>query len=802
MFYNYLKTAIRNLLAHKVDTAINLLGLSLGIACVFVITLYLKQELSYDKFHEQANDLYRIVWSSDNSQTRTPHPMAQAMAADFPQVESAVSLTPLFGAGLTRETHSFRNLEKDERYDEAGILAVDTTFFDVFSFPMVRGNAKEALRQMNGILISESIAKKYFGDADPMGKQLAVDSDTLLVEVVGVFKDVPKNSHFHFDFLVTYLREKYFDGEDEFYSWADFGHYNYVRLKPGSDPKALEAQLMDWSKKYLNWSQETYAGFAASQYGFRLQPVTDIHLHSRLRWELEANGNIDYVYILGAAALLTLIIASVNFMNLTTARSTDRAKEIGIRKSLGAFRTQLTAQFLSESIVISVGAVLLSILLIEIVVPILRSTTGADVSFSYLAYGGILLAIGVVIGIASGMYPALLLSGAKPVSIMKGNYSKSVEGRGFRDILIGVQFGISMALISGCLIIFDQLNYLQDRNLGFNQKSVIVIPIKGESLDGKFDALRTELLRIEGVHAVSATSNIPGKHFNQNPIADVHHPENAVDASECMVDVDYFETMGITLKQGRGFTRDFSADTLRSLVINETAAAQLQVEEPVGAEIIWDRDGRFIRCRVIGVVNDFHFMSLHESMQPLLFSLGSSFNYMVIKTDVAGFNSRVAEIQEVYRRFDPIFAFEYAFLDEQLQQQYEAESNLGLVMTAFALISIIIASFGLFAMALLSFRQRTKEISVRKVLGATTGNLLYHLLKNFTMLIAISAVVATPLTWWLMNGWLQNFNYRITIGPLVFVVAALVLVALCWITLSYLTVMTARLNPAHTLKSE
>jgi putative ABC transport system permease protein len=802
MFSNYFKIALRNILHNKIDTSINLLGLSFGIACVFVITLYLKQELSYDRFHTNAKDLYRIIWESDNSQTRTPHPMAQAMVHDFPQVESAVSLTPLWGSGLTRETHSFRNLEKDERYDEAGIFAVDTTFFDVFSFPLLKGNAEKALKQLNGILISESIAKKYFGDSDPIGKQLAVDSDTLLVEVVGVFKDIPQNSHFHFDFVVSYLREKYLDGEDEFYTWADFGHYNYIRLKPGSDAKELEAQLMDWSKKYINWSEEDFAGLTATQYGFKLQPITDIHLQSRLRWELESNGNLDYIYILGAAALLTLIIASVNFMNLTTAKSTDRAKEIGIRKSLGAFRGQLTLQFLCESLLIAMVAVAFSVLLIEITIPFIHSLTGTDIDFSYALYGGVLLTIGLVIGIASGLYPALHLSAAKPVAILKGNYSRSVEGRGFRDLLIGIQFGISMALISGCLIIFNQLDFLQDRNLGFAKEGVMVVPIKGENLTNKFEALRNELLRIKGVSMVSATSNIPGRHFNQNSIADARFPDNDIDAAECFVDADFFAAMGIVLKDGRTFSREFTADTLRSFVINETAAEQLLLEQPVGAELYWYKDPDFVRGRIVGVVKDFHFMSLHETLQPLLFALGNEYNYMVIKTDLQNFSQKLETIEAVYKQFDPIFAFEFSFLDDQLQQQYQAESNLGLVMTAFSVISIVIASFGLFAMALLTFRQRVKEISIRKVLGATTGNLLYHLLKNFTILIAIAAIVASPLTWWLMSGWLENFSYRITIGPMVFVASAGILLALCWITLSYLTVMTVRLNPAETLKSE
>ena len=318
MFSNYLTTAYRTLLKSRTHTFINVFGLALGIACVFMISLYLQRELSYDRFHRYAENIYRVTWQDANPQTRTPHPMAQAMKSEYPEIESAVSLTPLYAAGLTRETHSFRNPQSDTRYDEKSILAVDTTFFDVFTFPLIKGDPKSALKKVDGILLSESMAAKYFPNKDPMGQHLAVDEEDYLLEVVGVFRDVPENSHFRFDFLVSYLREKSFDPRDPFYSWADFGHYNYVRLRDGADPKALEAKLMPWLRKYVDVSDEQYAFLVNQGYGFRLQPVTDIHLHSRLRWELEPNGNIEYVYILVAAALLTLIIACVNFINLTT----------------------------------------------------------------------------------------------------------------------------------------------------------------------------------------------------------------------------------------------------------------------------------------------------------------------------------------------------------------------------------------------------------------------------------------------------------------------------------------------------
>jgi putative ABC transport system permease protein len=800
MLNNYFRIAFRNFFKSKIHTGINLLGLTAGMVSIFMITIYLQRELSYDNFHENAENIYRIDWYNQNPQTRTPHPMAQAMAEDFPEVLNGVSLTPLWGKGLTRETHSFRNLERDQRYDERNILAVDTSFFNVFSFPVVKGNPKAALTNLRGVLISESAAKRYFGDEEPIGKQLAVDSDTLLIEVVAVFKDVPANSHFHFDFLVTYLREKYGDPDDSFYSWADFGHYNYIRLTPGADAKQLENKIMTWSKKYLGWSDEDYAGLANANYGFRLTPITDIHLRSHVNWELEPNGNISYVYILATAGLLTLIIACVNFMNLTTARSTERAKEIGVRKSLGALRRQLALQFIFESVLISLAAVMLTLVLIQIVMPIFNSMTGTSLVVSLWPHGAVILGGGLVIGLLAGLYPSLYLSRIKPASILKGTASVS-GGSSFRDVLIVFQFAISMALISGSIIIFTQLDFLRNHSLGYNQEGVLVIPLKAEEFPA-FDAMRNELARIDGVTDVSATTNVPGGSFNQYPVFAVTSPMDRIDASQCYVDPNFFKTMGITLKEGRLFTQGSVSDTTRTIVINEAAAEQLNLENPVGSEISIDLHDRLATGRVIGVVNNFNFQSLHDPLRPLIFHVTDEFNFMVIRADFNNLSQKISEIKAVYRKFDPIFNFEFSFLDDRLQQQYVSESRLGIVMGLFSAIAIVIASFGLFAMALLTFSRKTKEISIRKVLGAGVPHLIYILLKNFTILVLVAIVIATPFTWWVMNQWLQNFSFRIEISPLVFVGAAVLLLAICWVTLSYLTLKTTRLNPAETLKSE
>lgn len=805
MIANYINIAIRNLLKSRAHTFINVFGLAFGIACVFLIILFLRGELSYDRFHYKAENLYRITWEDNNPQTRTPHPMAQAMKRDFPEVESAVSLTPLYAAGLTRETHSFHNPKSDQRYDEKNILAVDTTFFDVFSFPLVKGNPKTVLKQVNGILMSESMARKYFGDTDAVGQQLAVDAKDYL-EVVGVFKDVPKNSHFHFDFLVSYLGEKSANPDNPFYSWADFGHYNYVRLRDGADAKALERKLMPWIRKYLPVSDLQYQSLLDLGYGLRLQPVTDIHLRSHLRWELEANGNIEYVYILAAAALLTLIIACVNFMNLTTAKSAERAKEIGVRKTLGAGHRQLSAQFLGESVIMALISVAIAILIIELALPVFNSVTGLDLSIEYSRDGSILLLLGLVVGVLSGLYPSFYLSRIKPHLVLKGKMVQSPRGAGLRKGLIVFQFFTSMILVSSAVIIFSQLEYLIHKDPGFSKEEVVIIPVKNESGMKRFEALQSELLKVDGVVDVTASSNIPGGQFNQHQIAPLDFPDERIAASEAFVDYDFFKTLNIPFVEGRTFLRTNAADSGMTFVLNETAAKQLHMKEPVtGKEIWWKRheDNSSFRGRVIGIVKDFHFQSLRDPIRPLIFMLTRErFNYILVKLNTQDFQKKLAAIEKTYREFEPIYGFEFSFLEDRLNAQYASEQRTGIILGTFTVIAILIASLGLFGISLLTFQQKIKELSVRKVLGATLQSILVLLVGDFTKLILLAVVLATPIAWWLMSGWLSNFSYQISIQPLVFIASGFLLILIAWATLAYFTVKASRLNPAETLRSE
>jgi putative ABC transport system permease protein len=804
MLNNYLKVAVRSITKSKLHAVINVAGMAIGMASVFLISLYIKYETGFDKYYPQHEDIYRITWEGENPQTRTPHPMAQALVNDFPEVESAVSLSPLWAAGLTRQIFPVKNLENDLKFDEAGILSVDTTFFDVFGFTVIRGDAKKALRSTNGILISESTAKKYFGDEDPIGKRLSIVSENTLLEVMAVFKDVPPQSHFHFDMLVSYVREKSMDPEDEYYTWADFGHFNYVKLKPGTDAKPLEAKLTPWIRKYIDISDEEYINALANNIGFRLQPVTDIHLKSHLRWELEPNGNIEYVYIMAAAALLTLVIACINFMNLMTAKSAERAKEIGIRKTLGALRKQLSMQFLSESMLMTVISLGLAVLIVEISLPFYKSLTGHVVQLNYVQLLPVLLLLTLVIGTASGIYPAVFLSAIQPQSILKGKFQTSHRGNSLRNGLIVFQFAISMVMITGAAVIFSQLKFIRNKSLGFDKEALVVIPLKDEHLSGRMETLKQELGRIDGVKGVTAASNMPGGQFNQNSISLVEAPDNEITTSEVFVDQDFQKTMDLQLVDGRFFSVADLQDTVAHFVLNETAARQLAESSVVGKEIHWHafEDDRPIVGRVVGVVKDFYFQSFHDPLRPLMMIHYPSYNHLVLKLDTKDFDASIANVKKIYSQFDHAFEFEFSFLDDQLDRQYKSEELTATIFTIFAFLAIAIACFGLFGMAMLTFAQRTKEVSVRKVLGASVTSMMVLLLSDFTKLIVVAIVLATPIAWWMMDKWLDNFIYKVNIHPLTFVLAGLTLLVVAWMTLGYFTLRTSKINPSESLKAE
>lgn len=787
---------------------INIFGLAFGLCCVLLISLYVKDELSYDKFHTDADDIYRIAWWDENPQTRTPHPMALDMKRDFSEVVSATTLSPLWGPGLTKRIFSIRNPKTNVTFDETSVLSVDSTFLDVFSFNLIKGNKDKVLRNIGGILISESFASKYFGDQDPIGKELAIDNDEILLVVEGVFENVPNNSHFHFDMLISYVSLKAFDPDSgDYYTWNDFGHFNYIRLQPGTNAKALESRLLAWSGKYIQITEEDLRREANGEIGFRLQRMTDIHLHSKIRWELEKNGNVDYVYIMTAAALFILIIACINFMNLTTARSTERSKEIGIRKSLGAFKKQVAGQFLGESLITVFIALVFAGLLAEVSLPFFNYITDKSLDIKYVEEPQIILIfilVGIFTGFVAGIYPSLFLSSVNPVTSLKGIEKIKPKGAWLRKGLLVFQFTISMVLITGSIIIYDQLHFIKNKDLGFDKQRVINIPLKNQELVERFEAMKNEFLKVPGVKAVSAASNLPGQQFNQNRIFDSNQPDNSVNSSQVYVEYGIFDVLGLEFIDGRGFDKANPNDLNNALIINETAARNLGLIDPVGKEVSWDwdDDANPFKGNIIGLVKDFNYQSLHEPIRPLLFKLHSGYNHILLKVDGNNIAETIAASEKVWQQFEDRFVFEYSLLSDDLEYQYTGEEKTAEVFGGFSAIAILIAAFGLFGIATISFQRRKKEVSIRKVLGASVSTILSLLLKDFTRLIVVAIILAIPLAWWVMNRWLENFTFRINMNPINFAIAGASLVVIAWLTVSYLTLQTARKNPIDSLKEE
>ncbi len=803
MIKNYFKIAVRHLLKDKFYSFINILGLAVGIACFVLIINYLRYELSYDTSLNHSEQLYRIALTGESNQTRTPHPLAQAMVKDFPEVASAVSLSPIWGAGLTRPKIVVRYEEK--RFEEANILSADSTFFQVFDFPFLYGSAKNALQSPMSVVITESMARRYFGTQNPIGKTLLCGTEEIPLPVTAVLKDLPTNLHFHFDALIPYSLLKMRE-TGEYYKWSDFGHYNYVRLKNGADSKALEAKIPQWILKYIgnNLTEEETASIKSGNLRLDLQPVAEIHLQSHLRWELEANSSMSYVYIFAAVAIFILLIACINFINLSTARSAKRVKEIGMRKVLGADRKRLIGQFLGESLLTSLLASALAMLLMDFIEIFLTNVIS---NFSMITRPQfidnllIIFGTGILAGLIAGIYPAFYLSGIEANTIFK---HFGIAGRAsgkFRRALVVVQFAIAISLLISTGIAIAQLDFLQNKNLGFSAEHTLVIPLKSDEIQRDYKALKAEILRNPAIISASATSNVMGGRFNQHSVRWAGDKKQ-IDISAVRVDEDFFKAMEIKTLDGRTFSADFSADS-GTVLINEEAAKQLALKNPVNEDLIWYEDEKINRCKVIGVVKNFHYQSLHQRIEPLIFQfLPTYFNYVLVKVKTENMAQTLDFLKIHWKKLDGKHDFEYSFLDEDLKKLYQSEAKLRLLFMIFSGLTLFVACLGLFALAAFTAEQRTKEIGIRKILGANVLQITTLLSKDFLKLVAISFFIAIPLAWYVTNKWLADFAYQTEISWSIFAGAGLLAVLVATLTVSWQSIKAALMNPVKSLRSE
>ena len=802
MFKNYLTTALRNLLRHKGYSAINVLGLAIGIACCVLILLYVQDELSYDQYHEKKDRIYRVAESATVAGRSieaavTPPPWAPVLAKDYPVIEAYTRIKPPASRWLIRY--------KEKRFYERYFAFVDSSFFDIFTFPLVQGDAKTVLADPHTVVLSESMADKYFGDENPIGEVITGD-DLYEFTVTGVMRDMPKNTHFHFDFLASYasLAPHGLYSEPSTMQDQGFSHdlFTYLLLREGNAPEDLEREFPGFLDKYLG-ELLTSVGIEARPF---LQPITDIHLHSNMEAEIRANSSIRYVYIFTCLAVFVLLIACVNFVNLSTARSARRAQEVGMRKVLGAYRNQLIKQFTGESILVSLIALFIALGLVHLLLPQFNLLSGKTLAMEYQSTWLVptLAGIALVTGIIAGGYPAFILSSFRPVAVLTGALKAGASHSLLRKVLITFQFGISILMIIGTLVVLDQLEYMQNKPLGFDEDDLVVVRLPDEEALNGYPAYRDALMQYPEIRNVSTANSIPGGQTSLNLVTPegVQEDESPV-YQMVQADFGYIETLGIEMASGRTFSRAFGSDA-NACLINEAAVRTLGWEDPIGRTFRLTGEDDDPPLSVIGVMADFHVQSLHQPITPLMVRLDADpAPFMVVRVQGADGSRGLETLQDQWRKSYPSHpAMDYSFLDDDLKQLYQAEQRLGSVFIAGAVLSILIACLGLLGLSSFMAEQRTREIGVRKVLGATISNVILLLSRDFTWLILLAFVLGAPAGYYAMHSWLEDFPYRIEPGLGVFLFAGVAALSVAWLTVGYQSFKAATANPAEAVHAE
>ncbi|MGD8779728.1 MAG: ABC transporter permease [Ignavibacteria bacterium] len=806
MFKNYIIIAIRNLLKHKFYSILNLTGLAVGIACCILIMLFVQDELSYDKFNKKADRIYRIhsdlkLGENEFRATYMGAPVAKTLVADYPEVEDAFRF---------RQAGTWFIKYGDKVVKETGMIFADSNMFNFFDIPLLKGNPETALAKPNAVVISLKMAEKIFGNEDPLGKTVILDNK-YDYEITGVFDKVPNNSHFKYEGFASLTTLE--QSRNNF--WLNMNFQTYVLLKPGVDYKQLESKFPGMVEKYIGPEMEQLIGKSLSQLeeegnraGFFLQPLLDIHLHSDLQGEIGVNGDIKYVYLFTSIAFFILLIACINFMNLSTARSANRAKEVGLRKVVGSQRGQLIWQFLTESMILSLIALAIAIGLIYLSLPLFNSLSGKEISLSFSGNMPLLLTMfGVImfVGLLAGSYPALFISAFKPVEVLKGKLKMGAKSGFLRSSLVVFQFAASIIMIIGTTVVYNQLQYVQNKKLGYNKEQALIVR-DAFILGDKVQTFKDELVKNDEIITGSVSDFLPTpSNRSKSMVFPEGQPsdDNSTPVSTWGVDMDYIKTMGMEIVKGRDFNKEFIADS-KTAIINETLAKQFGWTDPIGKKISKYEGSKPVMgtYRIIGVVKDFHFESLKNEIGPLVFFIEN-------RTGAVSFRfkgNNVASVLDLVRNKWDEFAsgqpFEYTFLDDEFAGMYKEEQKLGKIFRLFAVLAIFVGSLGLFGLSAFTAEQRTKEIGVRKVLGASVGGIVILLSKEFIKLIFISFIIAVPIAYYYMNGWLQDFAYRTEIGIITLAFAGLSALLIALMTVSYHAVKIAVTNPTKSLRYE
>ncbi len=793
MLKNYILTAIRSLLRNKGFSTINILGLSIGLASFILISLYVYHELSFDRYHVKADRIFRIVENlrTENEmlfQSTSSPPMGPFMLKDFPEVESYVRFQQ-WNLLVTKDDKAF--------YEPDSFIA-DSTVFDVFSFPLVKGNPKTALTQPYSVVVTESMAKKYFGDANPVGQMLKMDDDQF--KVTGVAKDVPDNSHFQFNCLISFSTWSSRNKQNEMRAWFWNGFHTYVLLR---DKQAV-AKVRSGMAKFISRNVEKGGMYYED---LPLQPLASIYLETPRSWENGKRGSVNNIYILSIIALFILAIAAFNYVNLATARASRRLKEVGLRKVLGAQRRTLIAQFLGESIIVSLVSSVMGVALAWIALPVFNELLETSLSFSvftspvYLVAAVVLLAI--TLGLISGAYPALVISGFQPLQIFRPAAGSMFSQQRFRKVLVTAQFAISITLVAGTLLVFNQLTMVRSRDLGFTKDATLILPTNGDTVITKhLDAIKNELMKVDGVVSIAGSSTVPGQPSN-NLYSEIEVTEGKMSPTNIntnFVDHDFIPGYEIKMLAGRNFDRNNKADDTTAFILNETAVKDFgwTPENAIGRKVRQQGPSG----RVIGVVKDYHYVSLHHAVAPLMLRLAARVGRLAIRLKSENIPATVDRVGETWKILAPNLPYTFTFLDQQYDKQYKADAQLGRVASVFSGLAIFVGCLGLLGLTSFSVERRVKEIGIRKVLGASIQNVMLLIAREFVVLIGIAFLVAVPVTSYLVGQWLNNFTEHVAIGAWPFLAAGLSVLAIACLTISWLSFNAASSNPTQALRNE
>ncbi len=792
MFKNYLKVAFRNLTRYKGHFFINIAGLAIGMTACLLLFLWVQDELSYDRYHENADRIYRVVqqWEQNgniNRHAKVSAPIGPALVNDFPWIQKAV-----------RFARNKSLIKCNNRSFHGEIFLTDPEAFDVFNFPMLKGNSKTALRDPFLILISEEIKDKYFGEEDPIGKVITL-YEKYDYKITGIFKNIPRNSHFRFHFLTSIFNFS----QEHLNEWGISNYCTYILVKKDSPPafETFKEKMPEFVERYRGKKlRDMY------KMTYLLQPLTSIHLHSDLDGEFEPNRDIETVYIFSAIALFILLIACLNYINLSTARFTTRAREAGLRKVLGATPNQLIRQFLGESFLLALIALPLAILLAELFLPLFNALSGKELAFHYFSNPFLLAGlVGIIlcVGVISGIVPSLFMSAFQPTAVMKGILKTSSIIPTLRRSLVVFQFSISIALIICTMIIVNQLHHMRTKNLGFNKNHVVTVKINhNEEAILKYETIKHEFSQHPNVMSVSASSFIPGRERWYNNYWIDGMASNDYRMIRCItVDYDFIDTFQMNIVEGRGFSREFTTDEESAFILNEAAVKKFGWESAIDKNFKLSVDWK--KGEIIGVVEDFHFHSLHREIQPLVLCIDpASFEYFSVRIKPNNISQILDFLKSKWEKLVPEEPFSYTFLDEDFDRLYKSEEKLERLFIIATFLAVFVACLGLFGLAAFTAEQRTKEIGIRKVLGASVPGITLLLSKEFSRWVLISNIIAWPVAWYAMNKWLQNFAYRITILPWTFLLAGLLAFLTALLTVSYKAIRAARANPVEALRYE